>query len=67
LRDTFAKAAQLQKQLRLSPVLKDSDELTLSHKMQDKELKIYFQAGKMNPVNPMARLIETWFCGQNQS
>lgn len=57
----------MQKKLRLSPVLKDSDDLTLSHKMQDKELKICFQAGKMHPVNPMAGFIGTLFCGKNQS
>lgn len=57
----------MQKKLRLSPVLKDSDDLTLPHKMQDKEFKICFQDGKMHPVNPTVGFIETLFCGQNQS
>lgn len=57
----------MQKKLRLSPVLKDSDDLTLPHKMQDKEFKICFQDGKMRPVNPTVGFIETLFCEQNQS
>lgn len=46
------KASQVQKKLRLKPALEHSDELTVSHKMKDRELKICFQAGKMHPVNP---------------
>lgn len=53
----------MQKKLRTSSVQKNYDELTFSHKMQYKMVKICFQVGKVQPVNPTSGFIETLFCG----